>query len=85
MKENCENCAFFHQNDDDKQTFCRRYPPTAFPVANVNNFTRRMDVRIGTTYPPVLPDQYCGEYEEKDGMARIVKAHIENKKDECPI
>lgn len=61
----CSNCNFEFLDKDRSASFCRRYPPSAFPVVVPNQITQTMDHSIGTTYPPVQFDGWCGEWVEK--------------------
>ena len=52
----CETCVHFGQ---DKDHYCRRYPPT------VNTVYKSMSEKEYTTYPTVEPSWRCGEWTQR--------------------
>lgn len=64
--KSCRSCGYFLKFNGGLH--CRRYPPTAFPVASQT--PEGMQIRIHSSYPPINPDQPCGEYLRNEMLAR---------------
>jgi hypothetical protein len=60
IKMTCETCIFKSEvrqgHEIAKQTVCRRYPPTVYPIPQQGG------IGIITLNPVVQPDSICGEY-----------------------
>lgn len=55
--DRCGNCKFAVASAGTRQLMCRRNPPTMFPLpARNGGFT------TASAWPPVQPDQWCGEF-----------------------
>ena len=54
----CKTCK--HSWNGNGQLFCRRYPPMTTFVPDAQN--RPCPI---SSYPPISPDQSCGEYKPK--------------------
>jgi len=59
--ERCENCKFFFQTEPDRelnrQTVCRRYPPTGIAVNNPRGGMATM-----AFFPAITITFWCGEW-----------------------
>lgn len=74
----CADCTHY-QGSNPMTGYCRRYPPTMFPVATANPL-RPGDAEMSpcSFYPPVRHDGSCGEHPEFAAWltaARAAQAH----------
>ena len=61
MDEVCETCRFYFREDDTEE--CRKNPPTLLIDA---------DNLIGTYWPNVSRDEWCGEWQKNPDLAAEV-------------
>lgn len=72
-KHVCINCRWIHlERNDEKNTQaeCRFNPPSAYPVQTQNPISRRVVQATISIFPPVSPDHWCGQFNEKFILAQ---------------
>ena len=63
MTKSCETCMYFEETPDSSG-LCRRHPPVLF----------ELDEALGSTWPRVKSGDWCGEYEDANGIAHSMSA-----------
>lgn len=64
----CGNCQFsFSQKSPDGKDsglFCRRYPPSplVMPAPSTIQNPRGFGIAVGSYFPIITPEQWCGEF-----------------------
>jgi hypothetical protein len=71
--DECSTCVFSHWPQDAKRPLagdvvgsCRRKPPTALTVPGQSPITQQVGLRTVAIWPPVLPSDWCGEWNSRE-------------------
>lgn len=60
-QKNCGTCVFCAQSKSG-QNECRRKSPVPLPMQRQGAISGQMEMTIGTIWPPVVLELWCGEY-----------------------
>jgi hypothetical protein len=60
-QQRCDECRFMVPENGTETGECRRYPPQIIDDADDAG-------RYTSVFPVVLLDEWCGEYQRKDGL-----------------
>jgi hypothetical protein len=67
--ESCKTCRFFFETEPDKelnrQTVCRRYPPTGMAMQSARG------MHTMAFFPAITPTFWCGEF----SLSQLVMRH----------
>lgn len=66
--EGCGNCRFYLDDPMSKGGVCRRLPPVPV-MLGLKNGPNGVYPEVGTCWPEVMRDRWCGEYEATVGVA----------------
>ena len=89
----CASCRFAAASFEEHRSeglFCRRYPPTSHMVPSLSIALPKDHLGIGiqSTWPPVGPEEFCGEYAPRTESQPSLEApskgastpHVPNRK-----
>lgn len=65
VEEKCEHCTYYYRLESQ----CRRNPPKILPLIGqpTSLIGGQAQVQLMSAWPPVKPEQFCGEFKMSKG------------------